>query len=289
MVPGFLKRGQTVEQIPLEKIFQSPFQPRQTFDDEALSGLAESIRENGLIEPIIVRAVKNGYELVAGERRFRAVQKIGKPTIAAMVCDLDDEGCAAWAILENLQRRDLGVFEEAEGLARLLLLWKLPQEAAAKRLGVASSTLSNKLRLLRLSEPVRRLLEENHLSERHARELLRLSSPEEQQKAAAVIAKKGLSVAETEKYISLLLAERKPHPKKPLYVVKDVRLFLNTFEHAMDVMNKAGIGAVSAVSETEEALIYTVRIPKSAALRERAKPNPLETAPAYAACAPTVL
>ena len=284
---GFLKKQNTVAEIPLEDIRPNPFQPRKTLDENELSRLCDSIRENGLIQPIAVRRIRDGYELVAGERRLRALQKLGRKTAPALIYDLDDEGSAAWALIENLQRSDLGVFEEAEGIARLLAFWGLSQEAAAKRLGVAPSTLSNKLRLLRLSPKTRQILEEASLSERHARELLRLPSEEEQKAAAGVVAKRNLSVAETERYVSSLLAKKERRPSRSLYVVKDVRLFINTFEHAMDVMNSAGIGAVSTVSESEDAFVYTVRIPKTTALREK-RPKP-PSAPAYPACTPSVI
>lgn len=284
---GFLKKQNTVTEIPLEDIRPNPFQPRKTLDENELSRLCDSIRENGLIQPIAVRRIRDGYELVAGERRLRALQKLGRKTAPALIYDLDDEGSAAWALIENLQRSDLGVFEEAEGIARLLAFWGLSQEAAAKRLGVAPSTLSNKLRLLRLSPKTRQILEEASLSERHARELLRLSTEEEQKAAADVVAKRNLSVAETERYVSSLLAKKERRPSRSLYVVKDVRLFINTFEHAMDVMNSAGIGAVSTVSESEDAFVYTVRIPKTTALREKRPKTP--SAPAYPACTPSVI
>ena len=286
---GFLKKQQTVEQIPVAEIRPNPFQPRKTMDDGELLHLGESIRENGLIQPITVRRTKGGYELVAGERRLRACRLIGKETVSAIVCELSDEGSAAWALIENLQRSDLGVFDEAEGLARLLLLWDLPQEAAAKRLGVAPSTLSNKLRLLKLSPKVREEIERTGLSEHHARELLRLPDEETRLAALRVMEKRRLSAAETEKYITSLLEAGKPKNPKTVYIVKDVRLFLNTFEHALSVMNEAGIGAVSTVSESEDSLVYTVCIPKSTAFHRKGEGGHPKTAPAYSACAPSVI
>lgn len=284
---GFLKKQNVVTEIPLEEIRPNPFQPRTTLDEGELSNLCDSIRENGLIQPIAVRRVKGGFELVAGERRFRALQRLGKRTAPALIYELDDEGSAAWALIENLQRSDLGVFDEAEGIARLLALWGLSREEAARRLGVAPSTLSNKLRLLRLSPKVRQIIGEHSLTERHARELLRLVTEEEQLFAVQTVAKRNLSVAETERYVSSLLAQKKRRKGRELFVVKDVRLFINTFEHAMDVMNSAGIGAVSTVSESEDALIYTVRIPKTTALREKRQNQ--KPAPAYPACTPSVI
>ena len=154
-------------------------------------------------------------------------------------------------------------------------------------MGIAPSTLSNKLRLLKLSPRTRKIVEENNLTERHARELLRLHLPPEQEKAAEHIAARGLSVWETERYITSLCAEKKKK-QKPLYIVKDVRLFINTFEHAVGVMKNSGIGAVSTVTESEENIIYTVSIPKSSAFQKRGQKSH-RTAPAYSACTPSVI
>lgn len=280
------KQSAAVEKIPIELIHPNPFQPRKSFSEEELRRLGQSIAENGLIQPVSVRKSGEGYEIIAGERRLRACAAIGMEKIPAVVYELPDRDAAVWALVENLQRSDLGVFDEAEGIEKLISGWNVSREEAARRLGLAPSTLSNKLRLLRLSPQTRRIIEENHLSERHARELLRLAAAE-QEKAAAHIAARGLSVAETERYITSLCAEKKQR-QKPVYIVKDVRLFINTFEHAVDVMKKSGIGAVSTVTESGENIIYTVSIPKSSAFQKRGR-KLSRTAPAYSACAPSVI
>ena len=263
-----LKRQGLVMSIALSDIVPNPAQPRRNFDESELFALGESIRENGLIQPISVRKIKGGFELIAGERRLRACKLIGREKIEAIVYDIGDEDSATWALIENLQRSDLGPFDEAEAVFKLVSLWNIPREEAAKRLGLAPSTLSNKLRILKLGPKVREIITENNLTERHARELLRIGTEKEREEAAKFVAAKKLNVPETEKYIDKLLLKEKPKRKAARYVVKDLRLFINTFEHAVEVMNSAGIGAVSTVSENEESIIYSVAVPKAKAFKK---------------------
>ena len=263
-----LKKQGLVMSIALSDIVPNPAQPRRNFDENELSALGESIRENGLIQPISVRKIKGGFELIAGERRFRACKLIGRQKIEAVVYDIGDEDSAVWALIENLQRSNLGPFEEAEALFKLISGWNIPREAAAKKLGLASSTLSNKLRILKLEPEIRKIITENNLTERHARELLRIETEKGREEAAEFIAAKELNVPETVKYIDRLLERKKPKRNKTRYFVKDLRIFINTFEHAVDVMNSAGLGAVSSVSENEESFIYTVAVPKARAFKK---------------------
>lgn len=281
-----LKKQNTVEHLPIELIQPNRFQPRKNFGEKELSELGESIRENGLIQPVSVRKLGNGYELIAGERRLRACKLIGKKTVEAIVYDIDDKDCAVWALIENLRRSDLGVFDEAEGMEKIIALWGAGNEEAAKKLGIAPSTLSNKLRILRLPEEAKRLITEGGLTERHARELLRIKDDEEKMKALRHIIVKNLNVSETEKYINSL-CEKKKNKKSTKYFVKDVKLFINTFEHAVSVMNDSGIGAIASVTESEENIVYSVSIPKSSAYCRRTDIR--GTDPAYSACAPSVI
>ncbi|MBQ5323013.1 MAG: ParB/RepB/Spo0J family partition protein [Oscillospiraceae bacterium] len=267
-----LKKQGQIQNIALSEIFPNRFQPRRVFDENELFALGESIRENGLVQPISVRRVKGGFELIAGERRLRACKLIGREKIEAIVYDIGDEESAVWALIENLQRSDLSPFEEAEAMAKLISAWNVSSEEAAKRLGIASSTLSNKLRILKLEPEVRRVLVENNLTERHARELLRIPEGKERLFAAKFIAEKELNVPETVRYIDRLLEQKKPKRKPPKFVVKDLRLFINTFEHAVEVMNSAGLCAVSTVSENEENIIYSVTVPKEKAFRKTKSP-----------------
>lgn len=283
-----LKKQNLLQSIALSEIFPNRFQPRRSFDEKELSALAESILENGLIQPIAVRKIKGGFEIIAGERRVRACKLIGKEKIDAVVYDISDEDSAVWALIENLQRSDLGPFDEAEAIAKLIAAWNIPREEAAKRLGIASSTLSNKLRILKLEPDIKNIICENNLTERHARELLRIDDPLKRVRAAEYIAKKQLNVPNTVDYIDKIL-KSKENRRKPKYLVKDLRLFINTFEHAVEVMNSAGLCAVSTVTESDENLIYTVCVPKSRAFRRAESSADSRTAPVRSASAPSVI
>ena len=198
------KQGQILS-IALSEIVPNRFQPRRVFDEGELSALGESIRENGLIQPISVRKIKGGFELIAGERRLRACKLIGREKIEAIVYDIGDEDSAVWALIENLQRSDLGPFDEAEAIAKLISAWKVSGEEAARRLGLAPSTLSNKLRILKLEPAVRKIITEKGLTERHARELLRIPSEKGREEAAKFVAERELNVPKTVRYIDKLL------------------------------------------------------------------------------------
>lgn len=282
------KKQRAIQQIPLDEILPNPFQPRRVFDEKELFALGESIKENGLIQPISVRKMKNGYELIAGERRLRACKIIGRKNIEAIVYDIGDEDSAVWALIENLQRSDLSPFDEAEAMAKLIAAWSVTREEAARRFGLSASGLSNKLRLLKLEEPVRKIITEGNLTERHARELLRIDEPRKREDAARHIAKKNLNVAQTEKYISKLLLEKQKR-KAPRYVIKDLRIFINTIEHAVEVMNMAGISAMSTVTENDEQIIYSVSVPKNKAFRIAADAANQDAAPVCSAFAPSVI
>lgn len=267
MFESFKKQG-LIMSIALSEIVPNRFQPRRSFDEGELSALGESIRENGLIQPISVRKIKGGYELIAGERRLRACRLIGRQKIEAIVYDIGDEDSANWALIENLQRSDLSPFEEAEAIAKLISIWKVSGEEAARRLGIATSTLSNKLRILKLEDSVRKIITENNLTERHARELLRIGTEKGREEAAKFVAEKELNVPETVRYIDRILETEKPKRKKPKYIVRDLRLFINTFEHAVEVMNSAGLCAKSRVFENEESITYSVSVPKEKAFKK---------------------
>lgn len=287
-MPMIIKKQKAVELIAVDDILPNPFQPRRNFDEKELSALGESIRENGLMQPISVRKTKNGYELIAGERRLRACRMIGRQKIEAIVYDISDGDSAVWALIENLQRSDLSPFDEAEAMAKLVAVWNLPREEAARRFGLAPSSLSNKLRLLKIEPPVRKIITESDLSERHARELLRIEDSAKRESAARHIAENKLNVAQTEKYITKLLSE-KPARKAPRYIIKDLRIFINTIEHAVEVMNMAGLSAVSTVTENDEQITYSVSVPKNKAFRIAADAASKDTAPERSLCAPSVI
>ena len=213
-----------VRYISLNQIRPNPQQPRRSFDEESLSELAESIRRYGILQPLTVRRQGTGYELVAGERRLRAAAMAGLREVPCLVAQVGEEDSALLALMENLQRRDLDCWEEAEALSRLIARYGLSQEETARRLGRSQPAVANKLRLLRLPDSVRQFLQENGLTERHARALLRLGTEEQQLAAAQVFCRRRMNVAAAEAYIEDLLHRQQVTPPKgrTTYIIKDV-------------------------------------------------------------------
>ena len=250
-----------VQYIPLGRIRPNPQQPRHSFDEEGLAELAASIRSCGILQPLTVRRAGEGYELVAGERRLRAARIAGLREVPCLVAQVGEEDSALLALMENLQRRDLSFMEEAAAIAQLVQRWGLSQEEAARRLGKSQSAEANKLRLLRLPEEIR----QGDLSERHARALLRLTDPEEQLAAVKTILARHLNVAQTEEYIENLLREIQTAPprRRPTFILKDVRLFLNSLDRSLNLMRSAGVNAACGRQDTEDEILLTIRIPKA--------------------------
>ncbi len=255
-----------VQYIPLGRIRPNPQQPRRSFDEEGLAELAASIRSCGILQPLTVRRAGDGYELVAGERRLRAARIAGLREVPCLVAQVGEEDSALLALMENLQRRDLDCWEEAQAIARLISRYGLSQEEAARRLGRAQPTVANKLRLLRLPEDVRALLRENGLTERHARALLRLQDPEVQRRAAGDMVRRGMNVAQAEAYVEKLLqsAQVTPPRGRSTYIIKDVRLFLNSVDRGLHLMRQAGVDAGWDRQDTDREILLTIRIPKRA-------------------------
>ncbi len=252
-----------IQLIPHENIFPNPQQPRVRFDYIELENLATSIRANGILQPINVRPLDNGnFELISGERRLRAARIIGITRIPCIVMDVSDEQSALFAIIENVQRQNLDFFEEAIAIERLMTDHALSQEEIGKKLGKAQSTLSNKLRLLRLPENMRDKIITAGLSERHARALLTLPDNSARNRALDIIIDRHLNVSESEKLVNDILMRRKSPAKQPIKVFKDMRIFINTLNHAVDSIRKAGLNADTAKSETDEYFEYVVRISK---------------------------
>lgn len=255
-----------VQYIPLGRIRPNPQQPRRSFDEEGLAELAASIRSCGILQPLTVRRAGDGYELVAGERRLRAARIAGLREVPCLVAQVGEEDSALLALMENLQRRDLDCWEEAQAIARLISRYGLSQEEAARRLGRAQPTVANKLRLLRLPEDVRALLRENGLTERHARALLRLQDPEVQRRAAGDMVRRGMNVAQAEAYVEKLLQSDQVIPPRgrSTYIIKDVRLFLNSVDRGLHLMRQAGVDAGWNRQDTDREILLTIRIPKRA-------------------------
>lgn len=268
------KYNKKVIEIPARKIRPNKTQPRQDFYEEDLRSLSQSISNNGLLQPLTVRKLKNDeYELIAGERRLRASVMAGFTKIPCIVMKCSDKDSAIFALIENLQRKDLGMFEEARGINRLIRKYGITQEQAAIQLGKKQSTVANKLRLLRLSYDEQDWIVQAGLTERHARALLKIQNEDSRKEVLSHIIAENLNVKETEKYISSLLDNKKVQPlhnnnNDKKIVVKDVRIFVNTISRAVDTMRMSGIDAVSNKEETEDYIEYTVKIPKETALEK---------------------
>ena len=264
MKSGKYKIGGQIILVPQEEIYPNPNQPRKRFDFDELESLAQSIRQNGIIQPIAVRINSKGdYELISGERRLRASRLVGVTQVPCIVMEASDEKSALFALLENIQRSDLGFFEEAVAIEKLIIDFGMTREEVCKKLGKAAPTISNKLRLLRLPEEIRLKITQENLTERHARALLRLTSISQMKRAMSIIGEKRLNVAETERLVTQILTTDSRHRQPTVKLFKDVRIFVNTLNHAVDTMRRAGIEADSAKSETDEYIEYIVRIPKS--------------------------
>ncbi|MDD6271614.1 MAG: ParB/RepB/Spo0J family partition protein [Ruminococcus sp.] len=262
-----VKSTAEIYNIPQTMIVPNPNQPRKRFDYDELENLAQSIRENGILQPITVRKREDKkYELVSGERRLRAARLVGMVKIPSIVINIDDKNSAMFSIIENLQRQSLDFFEEAEAIEKLVGEYAMSREEVAQKLGLAPSTVSNKLRILRLPEEMRFELARAGLTESHARALLMLEDDNQRARALSIIVDRHLNVAESERMINQMI-NRNNRSRNPLRGIRDVRLFINTLNHAVDTIRRAGVEADAARSETEEYIEYVVRIPKSEQLR----------------------
>ena len=252
--------------LPAEELRPNPMQPRRVFDSGALEELAASIRQHGILQPLTVRRTARGWELIAGERRLRAARLAGLRTVPCLEAQVSDTDSALLALLENLQRQDLHYLEEATALAAFLRQTGMTQEQLAEKLGRSPSAVANKLRLLRLSPQCASELLKHNLSERHARALLRLEDPEVQREAARQVTAEALTVAQTEALVErLLTAPPKAEKRRPTFIVKDVRLFLNTLTRGLDLMRSAGVNAQCRREDTDDAILLTIQIPRRAA------------------------
>lgn len=261
-----LKNENKISDIPIIKIRPNKAQPRKVFNEEDLNALSQSIAENGILQPLTVRKVSaTEYELIAGERRLRASVMAGLRKVPCIVIKCSEKESAVYALLENLQRSDLGMFEEARGVSRLIRRYGLTQQEAAVKLGKTQSTIANKLRLLRLTYEEQEWIENAGLSERHARALLKLGDEGARREALSKIISENLNVQQSENLINLMLNSSPKNNKKQgtsKAVIKDVRIFVNTINKAIDTMRLAGIDAKSDKTDTDNFIEYTIRIPK---------------------------
>lgn len=248
--------------VSIDEIRPNPYQPRIDFDDEALMELSQSIRENGLIHPITVRQEKDGYEIVAGERRYRAMKIAGMIEIPVIVIDADEMQMAEMALVENIQRENLSAIEEANAYVQIMKTTGISQSQLALKLGKSQSSIANKIRLLQLDEEVQQAVTARRITERHARALLALPK-EKQEQAMETIVKKGLTVAQSEKMIR---KEASPKPKRQKKVFKglsrNIKIGLNTIDQAVVMIEKSGIQIHREMTEDEDEVVVTLHFPK---------------------------
>lgn len=259
-----------ISYVNVDSIRPNPYQPRKNFNKSSLEELCDSIKQYGVIQPINVRKISNNnYELVAGERRLRAATMAGLKEVPAIVVNIDDNDSAVMALIENLQREDLTYLEEAEGYSNLINEHGFTQEVLARKIGKSQSTIANKIRLLKLSPLVKKILVDNNLTERHARALLKLHDEQLQLKVLRFVCDKGLNVKKTEILVERVIekytkaAKDKEGQKKFTKAIKDIRIFVNTIKQAIDMMKKAGINAKAAQFDRGEYIEFVVRVPKS--------------------------
>ncbi|WP_214696515.1 nucleoid occlusion protein [Exiguobacterium sp. s160] len=266
-----VRADDTVQELSLSRLRPNRYQPRKVFEPAKIEELATTISEHGLLQPIVVRKADGDcYEIIAGERRFRAVKSLGWSAIPAIVRDMDDDTTAALALIENLQREQLSPIEEAEAYDRLLGLNGLTQDALAKSLGKSQSTIANKLRLLKLPEDVKQSLRDRRINERHARALLPLKEEGLQLQVLVEVLEQDYNVKETEERVAFLttpIEEEKRKPKKQRRRTKsfarDTRIAINTIRDSIDLIGKTGIDVQTEEVDEEEFVEIRIRIPKA--------------------------
>lgn len=252
------------EEIDVNLIYPNPFQPRRYYEPDGMRELTESVKSIGVITPILVRRAPRGFELIAGERRLKAAKNAGLRTIPAVIREMSDSGSAVASIVENIQRRDLNCFEEAESINRLMNYHGYTQEKVSRLLGKSQSAIANKLRLLKLSKEVRAKMIEYGLTERHGRALLRLDSENQQLAAADKIGQAGMSVAMAERLVQRMIEENIRASKRivPRTSVKSARNYINSLIKTVDIIKKNGAVATTKEVEYDDYIEYVIKIAK---------------------------
>lgn len=248
--------------IPIDFVKPNPNQPRRHFDSQELTSLAKSISQDGIIQPLTVRRVEKYFELISGERRLRAGKIAGLKTVPCIIVDISDKRSAILALIENIQRADLNFFEEAEAIAMLIQEFNITQEETAMRLGMAQPTIANKLRLLKIPPHERAMIFNNKLTERHARALLKINDETKRREVLNYIIENNLTVDATEKYIKSFEEKEKIEEsyKKRSPILKDIKLFFNTVDKAVKVMQLAGVDAEVKKQKHDGLIEYTILI-----------------------------
>ncbi|MBD8026700.1 nucleoid occlusion protein [Ureibacillus sp. Re31] len=260
------KAAEEVVKIPIDKIIPNRFQPRTVFDEDKIEELSRTIHTHGVIQPIVVRSYEDDrYEIIAGERRYRAMKKLNWTEVPAIVRNLSDKETASIALIENLQREELTAIEEALAYQQLLELHSLTQEALAQRLGKGQSTVANKLRLLKLPQFVQEAILKREITERHARAMISIKEEEVQVALVTMIKENDWNVRQLEEYIQQLTEPKeevkKEKPKRKA-ISKDIRIALNTIKQSLSMVTKSGINVKTEEEDTEEYYQITVKIPK---------------------------
>lgn len=259
-----------IHMISPDRIRQSPFQPRRDFDDASLLALADSIRQYGMLQPVSVRRVSMEdspfgglYELIAGERRLRAARLLQLPYVPCIIIETEGSEAAALALVENMQRCDLGMFEEAEAIASLCTCHGMTQSECAGFLSVSQPYVANKLRLLRLTREERARITENGLSERHARALVKIQDDKKRTSALDEIISKGMNVRRTEEYVNVICQSTEQKPGIRKFVIRDIRIFLNTVDRAVYIVRQAGIPIEQTRMDEGDMIELKIRVPAS--------------------------
>ena len=263
-----MQKDLKIETVPIDRVIPNPYQPRKVFCDAALQELADSILKHGLMQPITVRMIGNSYELIAGERRLKASKLAGLETIPAVIVEVTTKDSAVLALIENLQRENLNFLEESQAYYKIMQDYNYTQQELAKTLGKNQSTVANKLRVLKLSPTIQKLLVENNLTERHARALLKLPTEEYQLIALEKVIKQELNVKRTEQIIEQLLVDitkedmikHKANQKVKSYI-RDMRLVTNTITEAVNLIQKAGVDAKYTMKEHADSYEIRIKIP----------------------------
>lgn len=261
-------RSEEVVNVPIGNIVPNKYQPRTVFDDDKIEELARTIHTHGVIQPIVIRQMDDEkYEIIAGERRFRAMTKLEWSEVPAIIRNLSDKETASIALIENLQREELTAIEEAVAYQKLLKLHELTQEALAQRLGKGQSTVANKLRLLKLPEEVQEAIMKKEISERHARSLMQVKDTDAQLNLMKLTIEQHWNVKQLEAKVDELLnpptkEEKKSTKPRRKAVSKDIRIALNTIKQSLSMVTKSGINIKTEEEDTEDFYQITVRIPK---------------------------
>lgn len=264
-----------VVQLKVDQVIPNQFQPRTKFDDEKIKELAQTLQTHGMIQPIVVRKKdEEHYEVIAGERRLRAAKLLGWETISAIIRDLSDTETASIALIENIQREELSVIDEAKAYEQLLRMHELTQEALAQRLGKSQSTIANRIRLLTLPDAIQDALIEKKITERHARALIKLKDEALQLQFFEKIVENQLNVRETDELISDYLAngsqKKKVRPKSKI-ISKDIRIATNTIRRSLKMISDTGIKVESEEEELDDYYQITIRVKKSADEKDQKK------------------